>query len=57
MPSAKYFLKIKKCLVKYLSKLFGLSPSPSPPTVLGRGWDSSGSFQPQAVDLVMDLKP
>jgi hypothetical protein len=34
-----------------------VSPSPSPPPVLGRGWGSSGSFQPQAVALVMDFKP
>jgi hypothetical protein len=34
-----------------------VSPSPSPPTVQGRGWGSSGSFQPLAVVLVMDFKP
>jgi hypothetical protein len=28
-------------------------PSPAPPTGLCRGWGSSGSFQPEAVALVM----
>jgi hypothetical protein len=30
--------------------------SPAPPPVLCRVWDSSGSFQPEAVSLVMSLK-
>jgi hypothetical protein len=29
---------------------------PPPPTGLCRGWGSSGSFQPQAVALVMAMK-
>jgi hypothetical protein len=33
------------------------SPSHPPPTVLCKGWGSSGSFQPPAVALVMVLKP
>jgi hypothetical protein len=31
-------------------------PSPSPPTGLCMGWERSGSFQPQAVALVMAMK-
>jgi hypothetical protein len=33
------------------------TPSPLPPTVLCRGWGSSGSFQPEALSLVMAIKP
>jgi hypothetical protein len=33
------------------------TPSPLSPTVLCRGWGSSGSFQPEAVALFMAFKP
>jgi hypothetical protein len=31
-------------------------PSPADPTVLGRGWGSSGYFQPEALSLVLAMK-
>jgi hypothetical protein len=36
--------------------LGGSPPFPLPPSGLFRGWGSSGSFQPQAVTLVMAMK-
>jgi hypothetical protein len=52
-------IKSKKCLAKYLksSGLQSKHPLSPPPTVLFGGQGSTGSFQPQAVALVMVLKP
>jgi hypothetical protein len=47
------------CNSVFIEKIFRaveVAPPPPSPTGLCRGWGSSGSFQPQAVALVMAMK-
>jgi hypothetical protein len=46
-----------KFFIKQIFRVTEKAPfSPASSTVLCRGWDNSGSFQPEAVSLVMALK-
>jgi hypothetical protein len=50
-------LSVTHVFIKQIFRAVEVAPPfPLPPTRLCRGWGSSGSFQPQAVALVMFMK-
>jgi hypothetical protein len=50
-------LSVIHVFIKQIFRALELAPPfPLPPTGMCRGWGSSGSFQPQAVALVMAMK-